>query len=481
MARIVIVGAGFGGIAAAVALVRAGFDDLVILEQGDRIGGVWRDNAYPGCGCDIPAPLYSYSFAPNPRWSRRFPPRREILDYLRDCAEKWGLLPRVRLNARVIDAAWDEATGRWRVSTAGGDEVVADVLIPAVGQLSNPVVPRLKGAELFAGPAPHTARWPEGLSADGLNVGVIGTGASAIQLVPAIAGKARHVTVFQRTPPWTLPKPDRRYGPVRETVYRRFPGLTRLPRLGVWGMTWVTGRAVTGHRVAGAMLRTVSNAQRRVQVPDRALRARVTPVEPMGCKRVLFTNNWYPALRRPDVDLVTAPIDTVTRGGVTTVDGVEHPCDVLVYATGFDAVDFLVPMRIAGRGGRELAGVWRDGAFAYLGMAVPGFPNMFLMYGPNTNTGNTSVIFFHEAQARHIVQAVRLIVRDGAPLEVRGELSDSYDAEMRRRLATSVWTGCRSWYRTATGRIVTNWPGMAAEYRRRTRHLRPADYGRSPE
>jgi cation diffusion facilitator CzcD-associated flavoprotein CzcO len=479
--RIVIVGAGFGGIAAAVALVRAGFDDLVLLEKGDRIGGVWRDNGYPGCGCDIPAPLYSYSFELNPLWSRRFPPRQEILGYLHGVAGRTGLLQRVRLNAEVTAAAWDDAADLWRVTTADGDEVVAEVLIPAVGQLSRPVVPALPGAERFEGPALHTARWREDVPIDGKTVGVIGTGASAVQLVPAIAGRAKRVTVFQRTPPWTLPKPDRRYGRLRKGIYRRLPVLMRLPRMGVWGMTWVTGRAVTGHPVARAVLRGLSDAQRRLQVRDPALRARVTPVEPMGCKRVLFTNDWYPALRRPDVDLVTAPVARIEATGVTTVDGVGHPCDVLVYATGFDAVDLLVPMRVTGRDGRELSEVWRGGAFAYLGVAVPGFPNLFLVYGPNTNTGNTSVIYFHEAQARHITQAVRLIAAGGAALDVRGELAESYDAEMQRRLARSVWTGCRSWYRDTAGRIVTNWPGMAAEYRRRTSRLRPADYGRSLE
>lgn len=479
--RIVIIGAGFGGIAAAVALVRAGFEDLVLLEKGDRIGGVWRDNGYPGCGCDIPAPLYSYSFAPNPLWSRRFPPRAEILAYLEAVAEKEGLRERVRLNAEVIDAAWDDAAGEWRVAVADGDEVVADVLIPAVGQLSKPVVPAIAGAERFEGPALHTAQWKKDVPIDGKSVGVIGTGASAIQLVPAIAGKARKVTVFQRTPPWTLPKPDRRYGRLRKAIYRRLPPLMRLPRAGIWGMTWVTGRAVTGHPVARALLRGLSNAQRGFQVRDPTTRSRVTPVEPMGCKRVLFTNDWYPTLRRPDVDLVTAPVAKIEAKGVTTVDGVEHPCDVLVYATGFDAVDLLVPMRVTGRDGRELSEVWRGGAFAYLGMTVPGFPNLFLIYGPNTNTGNTSVIYFHEAQARHITQAVRLIAAGGPALDVRGELAEKYDAEMQQRLARSVWTGCRSWYRDAAGRIVTNWPGMAAEYRRRTSGLRPADYGRSPE
>jgi cation diffusion facilitator CzcD-associated flavoprotein CzcO len=481
MARVVIIGAGFGGIAAAAALLRAGFDDLVLLERADRIGGVWRDNTYPGCGCDVPAPLYSYSFAPNPFWSRRYPPAQEILDYLRDCAERLGLLERVRLNAEVIDAAWDDAAARWRVLTADGGEVVADVLIPAVGQLSNPVVPRLPGAEAFAGPILHTARWPAGASIDGRRVGVIGTGASAIQLVPAIADRAGRVTVFQRTPPWTLPKPDRRYGGVRRAIYRRVPGLMRLPRAGVWAMTVVNGWAVTGNPLAGALLRGASHAQRRLQVRDPELRAKVTPREPMGCKRVLFTNDWYPALRRSDVDLVTSPIAEITAKGVRTADGLDHACDVLVYATGFDAVDLLVPIRIIGRDGRELAEVWRGGAFAYLGLAVPGFPNLFLMYGPNTNTGNTSVIYFHEAQARHIVQAVRRLAAGGPPLDVRGEQAAAYDAEMQHRLARSVWAGCRSWYRNAAGRIVTNWPGGAAEYRRRTSRLRPSDYGRSPE
>ncbi len=477
--RVVIIGAGFGGIAAAAALRKAGFDDLVLLERADRIGGVWRDNTYPGCACDIPAPLYSYSFAPNPHWSRRFPPHQEILGYLQDCAERLGLLDRVRLNAEVTDAAWDDAARCWRIRTAAGDEVVADVLIPAVGQLSTPAIPVLPGAGRFAGPAVHTARWRPDLPIDGRHVGVIGTGASAIQLVPAIAGRAARVTVFQRTPPWTLPKPDRRYGAARRAVLGRFRGLQKLPRAGVWAMTVVTGRAVTGHRAAGLLLRSVSRAQRRLQVRDRGLRARVTPAEPMGCKRVLFTNDWYPALGRPDVDLVAEPIVEVTADHVRTADGAGHRCDVLVYATGFVATELLVPLRITGRDGQKLAEAWRDGAHAYLGMTVPGFPNLFLMYGPNTNTGNTSVIYFHESQARHITQAVRLVAAGGPPLEVGAGRAAGYYAEIQRRLAHSVWTGCRSWYRNAAGRIVTNWPGMAAEYRRRTARLRPADYGRS--
>jgi cation diffusion facilitator CzcD-associated flavoprotein CzcO len=474
--RVVIVGAGFGGIAAAAALLEAGIDDLVLLERAGRIGGVWRDNTYPGCACDIPAPLYSYSFAPNPAWSRRFPPHSEILDYLHDCARSLGLLDRVRLNTEVAAADWDEPTRRWRVQTADGEIIEADVLIPAVGQLSTPVVPVLPGLGRFRGPALHTARWEQDLPIDGTRIGVIGTGASAVQLVPAIAGRAARVTVFQRSAPWTLPKPDRRYGRVRRTAYRRMPRLMRLPRAGVWMMTVVTGRAVTGHRMAGALLRGVSRAQRRVQVRDASLRARTTPGEPMGCKRVLFTNDWYRTLRRPDVDLVVEKIVEVVPEGLRTADGVVHECDVLIYATGFAATEFLVPMKVTGRDGVSLTDAWRDGARAHLGMTVPGFPNMFLMYGPNTNTGNTSVVYFHEAQARYIAQAVVALGARATPLVVRAETAAAFDAEMQRRLAVSVWAGCRNWYRTATGRIVTNWPGMAAEYRRRTAVLRSADF-----
>jgi cation diffusion facilitator CzcD-associated flavoprotein CzcO len=470
--RILIIGTGFGGVAVAHALLAAGFTDLIMLEKAPRPGGVWRDNLYPGCACDIPAPLYSFSHAQNPAWSRRFPPQPEILAYLDACIERFGLADRIRCGTEVAAATW---TGTfWQVTTTTGETLEADVLIPAVGQLSRPIVPRLPGT--FDGPVMHTAGWDATVPIAGQRVAVIGTGASAIQLVPAIAGVAGHVTVFQRTAPWTLPKPDRRYGRTRKALYGSFPALMGPARAGTWLMTVVTGLAVTGNRAAAALLRAVSIAQRHWQVRDPELRRKITPVEPMGCKRVLFTNAWLPALARPDVDLVTDPISAVTPGGIRTADGTEHPADVIVYGTGFAATEILVPIRVTGRDGESLNEVWRDGAHAYLGMAVPGFPNMFLVYGPNTNTGNTSVVFFHEAQARWIVQAVRHLDHSQVPLEVRPEVAARYDQELQSRLAGSVWASCRSWYRTAAGRVVTNWPGMAAEYRRRTACLRPADF-----
>lgn len=474
--RVLVIGAGFGGIAVAALLRRAGFDNLLILEKADRAGGVWRDNTYPGCACDIPASLYSYSFAPNPDWSCRFPPRAEIRAYLDRCIADFGLTEALRPDTEVTEARWDDAGRRWLVRTAAGEELTADVLVPAVGQLSRPVTPHLPGADRFHGTAMHTARWDPTVRIDGARVGVIGTGASAIQVVPAIAGRAARVTVFQRSAPWALPKPNRRYGPVRRTAYRRAPALMSVSRGGIWALTVLTGLAVTGNRSAHALLRGVATAQLRWQVPDPRLRARLAPADPLGCRRVLFTSDWYPTLRRSDVDLVTEPVREITPTGVCTMDGVEHRCDVLVYATGFAATDFLAPITVVGREGRKLADVWQGGPYAYLGMTVPGFPNLFLVYGPNTNTGNTSVIYFQEAQARYIVQAVRHLAAGRGPLEVRAEVAGDYDTELQRRLAGSVWTACRSWYRDPAGRIVTNWPGMAGEYRRRTAHLRLADF-----
>ncbi|GAA2325623.1 NAD(P)/FAD-dependent oxidoreductase [Dactylosporangium salmoneum] len=475
MTRIAVIGAGFGGIAVAHLLRRAGFADVTIFERAGDVGGVWRDNTYPGCACDIPAPLYSYSFALNPNWSQRFPPRAEILEYLRGCVRQFGLEGLLRLGTDVTEAAWTGTA--WRLSLAGPDGATGtaefDVLVPATGQLSRPVVPAIPGAGDFAGRVTHTAGWDPGLDVTGLRVGVIGTGASAVQLVPAIAGRAARITVFQRTAPWTLPKPNRRYGRARRALNRALPVLMRASRTGTWWLTVVTGRAVVGHPVARRLVGAISAAQRFVQAGR--LRRRVAPDYAMGCKRVLFTGDWYRTLRAPHVDLVTDDILRIAGAGVHTADGAVHDCDLLVYATGFAATEFLTPLRVRGRDGRDLHDEWRDGAYAHLGIAVPGFPNMFLMYGPNTNTGNTSVVYFHEAQARYIVQAVRAIAAGGL-LEVRPEVAAEFDAEMQRRLSTSVWTGCTSWYRTGSGRIVTNWPGMAAEYRARTARLAPGDY-----
>jgi cation diffusion facilitator CzcD-associated flavoprotein CzcO len=493
--RVLVVGAGFGGIGLAATLVRSGVctaDEIVVLDRGDQLGGVWRDNRYPGCACDIPAPLYSYSFAQNPQWSSRFPGHEEIRGYLESCVDRFGLRDSLRLGHEVTSARWDDDAAVWRVSArrlADGTthELVADVFVPAVGQLSRPHVPLIAGVESFTGPVFHSAHWPQDLDVTGKRVGIIGTGASAIQIVPAIAGTAAHVTVFQRTPPWTLPKPTRRYTAAGSALNRRMPALMRLPRLGFWGLTVATGLAVTGNPVAGAVMRALSNAQRRLQVRDATLRAAVTPDYPMGCKRVLFTNDWFPTLARPDVDLQTSAIAGVEPTGVRTRDGVLHEVDVLVYGTGFEAAELLVPLQVSGRAASPsepaplLHDEWKHGAHAYLGITVPDFPNLFIVYGPNTNTGNTSVVFFIEAQSRYIAQALTLLARrraldPSATLAVRAEVEQRYDAEIQRRLADSVWVACDNWYRSAEGRVVTNWPGMAAEYEKATARLDAGDF-----
>lgn len=472
--RVVVIGAGFGGIAVAAELRRRGVDDLVVLEARERVGGVWEANGYPGCACDVPAPLYSYSFALNPGWSRRYPPRAEIRDYLESVVDRLDLRRHLRLGTSVTGARWDG--GQWVVSLEGGETVEADVLVPAVGQLSRPSLPAIAGIEDFAGQVVHSAGWSSDVHVDGRRVAVIGTGASAVQIVPEIVGRASALTVFQRTAPWTLPRAERHYGRLRRAVVTRAPSALLLGRAGTWVTTQVMGAAVLGNPVALAVLTGVSHAQRRVQVRDPALRAAVRPQIPFGCKRVLFTSGWYPALSHPSTTLVTSGIERITATGVRTVDGQEHPADLLVLSTGFTATDLLAPLAVTGRDGVALSEAWSGGAHAHLGMTVPGFPNLFVVYGPNTNTGNTSVVYFHEAQARYIGQAVSLLASRQGPLEVRPEVEAAYDEEVQSRLAGSVWTTCASWYRTASGRVVTNWPGTAGEYARRTRSLVLSDF-----
>ena len=491
--RVLVLGAGFGGIGTAIALLRAGVRDVVVLEAGDGVGGVWRDNTYPGCACDVPAAYYSFSFAPNPHWTRRFPEQPEILAYLQDCADRFGVTPLVRLRTRATSAAWDDGRRHWRVETLDGDgrtgELTGDVLVSAVGQLSRPHVPHLPGVERFTGPVFHSARWRHDVPLAGRRVAVVGTGASAVQFVPRIAGTAAHVTVLQRSAPWTLPKPDRAYGPLTQRVAARAPWTGTARRGAVRLLAGFAGRAVLGSPLPRAALVAASTLQRRVQVRDPALRGRVTPDHPLGCKRMLLTADWLPTLARPDVTLVTDPIMDVGPSAVRTAgpDGepVEHPADVLVYGTGFAAGEFLAPLRVTGRNGLALHDAWRDGARAHLGLTVPGFPNLFLVYGPNTNTGNTSVLTFEEAQARYVVQAVRHLARTaargGCPVvEVRADVERRYDEALQARLAGSVWTACGSWYRDRSGRVVANWPGTEAEYLRRTRRFRPEDHATAP-
>ncbi|MDC0771396.1 flavin-containing monooxygenase [Streptomyces sp. HD] len=480
--HVVIIGAGVSGLGLAMSLKRAGHHEFTIVEKGDDIGGVWRDNTYPGAACDIPAPLYSYSFAPHD-WSQRYAGQQEILDYLRRCTDRHQLHGHLRLRTEIRAAHFDELAGRWRLHTQSGETLEADVLVPACGQLSRPSYPEIPGADRFKGHAFHSSRWHHTHDLSNRRVAVVGTGASAIQIVPQAAKKAAHLTVFQRSAPWIVPRWDRIYPP-RKGIRRRLAH--KAARLGWWLFNELTVPGLTRRRPIMRLSSYGCTAQLERQVDDPAVRARLTPRDEVGCKRIGISSDYYPVFNEPHVELVTDPIRDITEDGIRTEDGAEHRVDTIIYATGFTATDFLTSLHITGSGGRKLADTWREGARAYLGMTVPGFPNMFLLYGPHTNVGAGSVIYMVESQIRYVLDAVRILTSGSRRiLDVRPPAEEAFTAEMRRRVQGTVWSTCRNWYRGANRYVTTNWPGQTAEYRRRTRrlnlaHYRPDSQGHTP-
>jgi cation diffusion facilitator CzcD-associated flavoprotein CzcO len=476
--RVIIIGAGFGGLGAARALRQRGIDDITILERAESVGGVWRDNTYPGAACDVPSPLYSWSWAINPAWSRRYSQQPEILAYLRSAAGREGLLDLVQTGVEVASCRLDETSGRWRLLSTDGTAYEADVVISAVGQLSTPVVPAIRGADTFAGPAFHSAHWRHDVDLAGKRIAVVGTGASAIQFVPGIVDEVGSMTIFQRSAPYVVPKPDQEYRPHHHRAFDRFPALISAERRSVFWLSERLNSALGGNSPIAkpflATLRGVWRTHLRRQVPDPNLRRRLVPDYEIGCKRVLFSNDWYPAVVRDHVEVVTDQITAVEPAGVRTADGRLHGADVLIWGTGFAATDFLAPMEVIGVDGADLHELWSDGATAHLGVATPRFPNLFLIYGPNTNLGGSSIIGMMEAQADYIAQVVRRIADGGARLVApRAVVAAAYDEEMQSRLRTSSWAGCDSWYVDGP-RITTNWPGLVGEYQRR---LAEVDWG----
>ncbi|HHO51742.1 MAG TPA: NAD(P)/FAD-dependent oxidoreductase [Deltaproteobacteria bacterium] len=467
-------------------LERAGVEDFLILERGDGLGGTWRVNTYPGAACDVPSHLYSFSFAPKPDWSRRYAPQAEILDYIEGCAERFGVGPHVRAHTEVTDAAFDEATGRWRVQTGDGRRFGAAVVVLATGGLSRPRVPRIPGLDTFAGPVMHSAGWRHDLDLDGLRVGVVGTGASAIQVVPGIVDRVGQLLVFQRTPPWILPRGDRAFTAIERAALERILGLRWLYRQWIY---WTTELAALAFVRFPGLLRWAGHwgtAHLHRQIEDPALRRALTPGYTMGCKRILLSDDYYPALASEHTALVTSPIEAIDVAGVCTADGVHHPLDALILCTGFHAAEQMAPFPIRGRAGRSLSEVWASGASAYLGTAVHGFPNLFLLVGPNTGLGHSSMIFVIESQVRFILGALdALRRRDLVWMDVRSGAQERFNRWLQRRMGRTVWQqgGCRSWYQTSDGRNTTLWPGFTFDFARRTRRPRLADFelrARSP-
>jgi cation diffusion facilitator CzcD-associated flavoprotein CzcO len=458
-----IIGSGFGALSVAIEMIRHGHTDVRLWERGSDLGGVWRDNTYPGAGCDVPSPLYSFSFEPSTRWSRRYGLQGEIIDYLHEVAEKYGVTDRISFGHEVTAADWDDATRTWRVTFADGGTDTVDVLVPAVGQLSRPRTAAIPGIDDFGGTSFHSAQWDHTADLSG-RVAVIGAGASAIQFVPHLAGRARELTVFQRSPNYILPKPD---GPFA----RWYRPLVRAERPLVYGIAELFSQGLDDDSLMGRANRRVALGLLRLQVKDPVLRARLTPDYPIGCKRILFSNDYYPTLVRPHVDLVSDRVERITPGGVVS-GGIERPYDAIVHATGFDTQDFLDSIAITGPDGRRLSEQWRDGARAYLGIYVPHFPNLFVSYGPNTNLGGGSIIYMLEAQARHMRRVVdRMVAGQHRTAEVTGVAEQRWDDDVQGRLSHSAWAHCDSWYRHESGRITSNWPGATHPYARRTAQL----------
>ena len=479
---VAIVGSGFSGLGAAINLKREGRDDFVVLERAEEVGGTWWANTYPGCACDVPSHLYSFSFALNPDWSEAYPKQPEIRDYLIRCSNEYGVRPHIRFGTDVTDARWDEDRQRWAIATGAGD-YDARVLVVATGQLFEPRIPDFPGIDEFEGETWHSARWNHDYDLAGKKVVSIGTGASAIQLIPEIQPQVDHLTVVQRTPPWVLPQANRVTTRFERTVFRRVPALQRLLRGAVYTVleTFVLG-FVKNPRVMGLPERL---AKRHIagQLGDRAdLVERVTPDYALGCKRMLLSNKWYPALAQDNVDLVTAPIKEFTRRSVVFEDGTEVEADAVVFSTGFRVSEIPSSRLVRDAQGRTLHDVWNGSARAHRGTAVAGFPNMFMLLGPNTGLGHSSMVYMAESQIAYLMDALRTMDREGATaVELRAEAQKAYNDRVQKKLEGTVWnTGCASWYMDEQGRNVTLWPDFTFVFRRQTEHFDAGAYELQP-
>jgi cation diffusion facilitator CzcD-associated flavoprotein CzcO len=475
--EVAIIGSGFGGLGAAIRLQQDGVHDFLILERADDVGGTWRDNTYPGCACDVESHLYSFSFAPNPDWTHRYSRQQEIWEYLQRCLRDYSLAPHLRFGTEMRSAEWDEAARAWRIETSSG-LLTAPVLVLATGPLSAPALPDLPGLNHYQGRVFHSAEWDHAFDLTGRRVAVVGTGASAVQFVPHIQPHVARLHVFQRTPPWILPRRDRPIRPWRRRLYRRLPLLQRATRLFIYAYREAS---VLLFRHPAAMRRGQRIATRHLEqaVQDPALRAKLTPSYTMGCKRILLSDDYYPAVAQANVEVVTEGIAEVRERTIVTTDGVERPVDAIILGTGFRPTDPPLAAHIRGRDGRTLREVWAGSPKAHLGTTIAGFPNFFMLLGPNTGLGHSSVVYMCEGQIEHLVGALRHMRREGLEaLEPRPEVQADYVAGIDRKMRGTVWTagGCASWYLDRTGRNSMLWPDFSWRYRNRASRFRPEEY-----
>ncbi|WP_068270584.1 flavin-containing monooxygenase [Aldersonia kunmingensis] len=473
-----IIGAGPGGLALGIFLRKAGFRDFTIFDREDGVGGTWRINHYPGLACDVKSHLYSFSFDLNANWSRLWSGQAEILEYFERCADRYELGKHLRLNTEITSAAWDSVSETWLLTTSAGAEHRFDVVISAVGLFTQPVMPDLVEEEPFTGTLMHSSRWDDSVQIEGARVAVLGTGSTAAQVIPELAKVAEQVYSVQRSPTWILPKPDRPYTDRERWVFANVPFAKKYYRTRLW-LTSEQNIGVIEHGSDKTQaFKGVAERMLARTVADEELRQRLTPEHPLGCKRLVFSSDFIKALTRPNVEVVSSPARVLRARSLVTADGTEREVDVVVCATGYAAADYLGEIDVRGEGGAALHDVWRDGAFAYLGMAVPGFPNFFMLYGPNTNVGSNSVIFVLEAQARYIVRALRHMRRRRKTyVAVRPEAMAEFGRKIDKWMVGTVWTTrCSSYFRSANGRVVTQWPRSARAFWGMTRRFRPADY-----
>lgn len=477
--KVAIVGTGFSGLGMAIKLKKNGIDDFVIFERAGDVGGTWRDNIYPGCQCDVPSSLYSFSFALNPGWSRTYPPQQEIWDYLRDCTRRYDIEPHIRFNHEVLTASWDESENVWTIETSAGS-CLAEVLILGNGGLSEPSIPELPGREDFKGAQLHSGAWDPDVDLAGKKIAVVGTGASAIQIVPELQPIADELVVFQRTPAWILPHPDRATTAFERKLYRRVPLAQKLSRAFVYLSRELLVLGMTRNRRFLAPLRMAAERHMRKQISDPKLRRQLRPHYSAGCKRLLISNDFYPAIQSPNAKLVAEGITGLTANGVVSSSGETHEVDVVVWATGFHVTDNPVAHRVKGRDGATLADAWNTGGMkAYLGATIHGFPNMFMLTGPNTGQGHTSLVYMAESQMSYIADALDFMSRnDVASVEVTVPATEAYNHDIDERMKRSVWTtgGCKSWYLDTSGRNPTLWPDFTWRFRAMTKRFDSLSY-----
>ncbi|MEU6538200.1 NAD(P)/FAD-dependent oxidoreductase [Streptomyces sp. NPDC047000] len=477
--RVAVIGSGFGGLGAAVRLRREGITDFVVLERADAVGGTWRDNSYPGCACDVPSHLYSFSFAPNPDWPRAFSGQEHIRAYLEHVTDLFGLRPHLRLGHEVLRMTWNTERLWWDVETTGGD-FTADLVVSATGPLSDPKIPDIPGLGTFPGKVFHSARWDHGYDLRGKRVAVVGTGASAIQIVPAIQSEVARLTLFQRTPPWVLPRVDRPVTGAERWLHRQLPVTARARRAVLWGIRELQVQAFTRHPDELGLVERLALRNMTRAVKDPALRARLTPDYRIGCKRILLSNAYYPALVQPHVDVVASGLAQVRGPVAVGADGSEAEVDAIVFGTGFHVTDMPIADRVVGADGRTLAETWKDGMQALRGATAGGFPNWMTIIGPNTGLGNSSMILMIESQLNYLADYVRqLAVLGGrAALDARPDAVAAWNGAVQERMRRTVWStgGCTSWYLDANGRNTTVWPGTTSEFRRATRRVDLGEY-----